>query len=425
MRVFAVPACLWLAVASPVLAQDGPVSLTLRAALDAAMSRNPDLIALRRQYDATAALPAQERYLGPPSFEVQIWQWPITTLNPARTDMYMFTLQQELPGRGKRAARELVADRDADMARRQIAVHANRILDEVRQTYAELVLARDTATLYERQAPVLRDIADAATVRYASGRGEQHDTVRALVELSWLRAETIRWGERVRTAEVRLNTLLGRPVDRAVEPLVSAAATLIPPDAERIALERHPEMAMAAAAIVREEAELARLRGERRPDFMLGGGYMLTPGHAGAWTASAGLTWPNAPWSRGGVDAAIDAQIRTVQAAVARREAIASAIRRGVHEAEIRADAARQRVDLISSTVLPHVRHAFDVSRIAYATGRAGFADVVDTQRVFLGAHVEYARAQADLALAVAGLERAIGAVTEEPVPAQPGEKQL
>lgn len=424
MRVFVVPACLWLALAPSAFGQDGREPLTMSAALEEALSRNPDLIALRREYDAMQAVPAQERYLGPPSFEAQIWGWPVTTLNPARTDMYMFTVQQELPGRGKRAARERVAERDAEITRRRISVRANEVLDDVRQAYAELVLARETVVLYERQVPVLRDIADAATVRYASGGGEQHDTIRSLVELARLQTDAVTWGERIRTAEVRLNTLLGRPADRAVEPLLPAASTRVPPDAEAIALGRHPEMAMATAEIAREEAELARLRGERRPDFMVGGGYMLTPGNAGAWTAGAGISWPNAPWSRGRLDAAIEAQTRQVQAAAARRDAIASAIRRGVHEARIRVETARQRVDLIASTVLPHVRHAFDVSRIAYSTGRAGFADVVDTERSWLAVQIEHAAAQADLALAMAGLERAIGSVREEPASAQPEEKQ-
>ena len=71
--------------------------------------------------------------------------------------------------------------------------------------------------------------------------------------------------------------------------------TAIPFDAVNAALERHPTMALAAAGIAREEAELARLQGERRPDFVVGGGYMLMPGDAGAWTARAGITWPKRP----------------------------------------------------------------------------------------------------------------------------------
>ena len=85
--------------------------LTLNAALDEALQRNPDLKVLRREYDAALAVPAVKRYLAPPSFEAQIWAWPVTTLNPIRTDMYMLTMEQVLPGRGKRAARELVGGR--------------------------------------------------------------------------------------------------------------------------------------------------------------------------------------------------------------------------------------------------------------------------------------------------------------------------
>lgn len=41
--------------------------------------------------------------------EAQIWQWPLNTLNPANTDMYMFMVTQDLPGRGKRDLRAAVA----------------------------------------------------------------------------------------------------------------------------------------------------------------------------------------------------------------------------------------------------------------------------------------------------------------------------
>lgn len=424
MRSPVLSACLALLLALPAFGQEPAEPLTLNEALDEALSRNPDLVALRREYDAARAVPAQERYLGAPSFEAQIWAWPVTTLNPIRTDMYMLTAEQELPGRGKRASRALVAEREADVARWGITVRANDILDEVRQAYAALALARQTLLIYQRQVPVLRDLAEAATVRYASGRGEQHDTVTSMIELTRLQADAITWRTQARAEEARLNTLLGRAVDRVVEPLMPMMATALPFDATKAALERHPAMARAAAEMAREDAELARLRGERRPDFVVGGGYMLMPGDAGAWTARAGMTWPNAPWSRGGLNSAIDAQARRIEAAAARREAIASAIRRGVHEAQVRIDAARQRADLISTTLRPHVEHAFEVSRAAYAAGRAGFADLIEGQRVVLAVEVEYVAAQAEMAVALAALDRAMGFVREEPAPARLEEAQ-
>jgi outer membrane protein TolC len=422
MRSLLVLACAGIASAIPAAAQDMAAEpLTLNAALDEALQRNPDLIVLRREYDAALAVPAAERYLAPPSFEAQIWAWPVTTLNPIRTDMYMFTMEQVLPGRGKRAARELVGGRGADVGRREITVQANGILDEVRKAFAELALARDTLNIFERQVPVLKDLAEAATVRYASGHGEQHDTVAPLVELTRLQSNAITWRTQARIAEARLNALLGRDVDRPVEPLLPMVVTAVPFDAVNEALARHPAMALAAAEIAREDAELLRLQGERRPDFVVGGGYMLTPGGAGAWTARAGITWPNAPWSRKRLDTEIEVQALRVAAATARRDAAVSAVRRGIHEAQVQMDAARQRAELISSTLLPHVEHALEVSRAGYSAGRAEFGDVIDAQRMVLDMEVEYASARAAVALAYAGLDRAMGSVREEPAPAPEG----
>jgi len=415
MRSLFMSACIVAALAIPASAQEPHVEpLTLNAALDEALQRNADLIALRRQFDAALAVPQVQRYLAPPSFEAQIWAWPVTTLNPIRTEMYMFTMEQVLPGRGKRVARELVGGRDADVARREITVEANAILDEVRQAFAALVLARETLVIYDRQVPVLKDLAEAATVRYASGHGEQHDTVTPLIQLTRLQSSAITWRARARTEEARLNTLLGRDPDLPVEPLLPLVVTAVPFDAVTAALERHPAMALAAAEIAREEAELARLQGERRPDFVVGGGYMLTPGDAGAWTARAGVTWPNAPWSRKRLDAEIEAQALRITAATARKDAVASRIRRGVQEAQVQMAAARERAELIASTLLPHVEHALEVSRAGYSSGRAEFGDVIESQRMVLDMEVEYAEARSAVALALARLDRAMGSVREE-----------
>lgn len=62
--------------------------LTLSGAITEALERNPELQALRREYEAARTAPLQERYLAPPTVETQIWGWPVTTLNPIRTDMY-------------------------------------------------------------------------------------------------------------------------------------------------------------------------------------------------------------------------------------------------------------------------------------------------------------------------------------------------
>ena len=385
--------------------------LTLRAAMDEAMARNPELVALRQGYEVARAAPAQERYLAPPMLEAQIWGWPITTLNPARTEMYMLMAEQELPGKGKRAARTLVAEREADMSRQQIAVRANQILSDLRNAYIDLAFTRETFELYSRQAALLDQIAETATLRYAAGEGAQHHTVVALVEVASVQKERIAAEERAQAAEARLNTLLARPVSQPVEVLEPLTPTVSPEEAEARALARHPEVAMVEAAVAREEAELERLRRERRPDFVVGGGYMLVPGDAGAWTARAGMTWPNAPWSRGRVTTAIDVQAKRVEAAKARRNVVASQLRQAVREAVIRLNAAERQVSLINSTVLPQIEHAFELTRLSYAAGEGPFTEILDTRRMLFSMELEYLEARANVARARADLETVAGAL--------------
>ena len=399
-----------LALIAPVAnAYSQGTPLTLRAALDEAAARNPELVALRHQFEAARSVPAQARFLGPPVLEAQIWGWPITTANPVRTDMYMFTLEQELPGRGKRAARVVVAERDAELSRQQIAVRANQLLGELRQAYIDLLFTREVFAQYARQTKLLDEMAETATLRYAAGEGVQHHTVVALVEVANLEKERIAATARAQAAEARLNTLLGRPVSQPVEALSPVVATVPVDEVEERALSRHPDVAMVAAEVAREEAELERLRGERRPDFVVGGGYMLIPGEAGAWTARAGITWPNAPWARGRLNASIEAQSKRVDAAKARGAVIAAQLRQAVREAVVRLNATERQVRLIESTVLPQIEHAFALTRVAYGAGEGSFTEMLDARRTLLAAELEYLDARASVARSRADLETVAG----------------
>src|SRR5207253_316972 len=106
---------------------EGP-PLTMKAALDEALARNLDLAALGAQIRVARERPAQERSLAPPMLEGTIWQWPIDSINPANTNMYMFMVGQELPGRGKRDLRAAVAEKDVALAQTDVAIRARQIV---------------------------------------------------------------------------------------------------------------------------------------------------------------------------------------------------------------------------------------------------------------------------------------------------------
>lgn len=393
-------------------AAEGP-PLTLQAALDEALARNPELIALRRQFEAARHRPAQELSLAAPTFEAQIWQWPLRRLNPADTNMYMFTVSQPLPGRGKRDLRAAVASKDAEMAASDVAVRARDVVDEVKGAYAELFLARTAIDVHLASVDLLRQFADVSSIKYAAGRIPQQDVLKAIVEISKLHEDLLMLDERARLASARLNTLLDRAPEAPVGPLDEPDDRVLRisvEDLQRRALDSQPELRAAQIGIERSQAALAVVNRDYKPDLSVSGGYMLLPRERDAWTGSIGVTWPTAPWARGRLDAQKAEAASHVDAARARQRATVNRVRLAVHEAYVRVKAAEQRAALAATSVIPQARQTLEASRVAYQADRLDFLALLDNQRTLLDSQLSYYRALSDLAQARADLERAVGA---------------
>jgi outer membrane protein TolC len=324
----------------------------------------------------------------------------------------MFVLNQDFPGRGKREARERLAAAEVEVGASGVAVRARDIVADIKRTYAEIFVGRKAIEISGEMLALLRQIADAAQVRYAAGRTPQQDVLKAVLEMSRLHEDQVMLRERTRMAEARLNVLLGRAPGDAVGALAEPRDLPSLPrveDLQRLAVDHQPELARARAEIARADAAVTVAHRERRPDFVVSGGYMLMPGDAGAFTAGVGFTWPNAPWSRGRIAAAAGRAELDGKAARARYDAAVSALRLMVHEAHIRLESAAERAALLRTSVVPQSAQALDVSRVGYQADRGDFLDIVDNQRMVAEARLGYYRALADLEQARADLERAVG----------------
>ena len=390
---------------------EGP-PVNLQGLLREALDRNPELAALRDQIAVARQRPAQERSLMPPTAEAQIWQWPINTLNPANTNMYMFMVGQDLPGRGKRDARAAVAEKDVALADADVTIRSRQIVNEITQAYSALFIARKATEIHLASVDVLREIADAAQAKYAAGRVPQQDVLKPVVELSKLHNDVIMHDQEAGVAAARLNALLNRPPETPFGPLEEPREqTLLPPSAElqRLAVDRQPELRRARVEIEKAEAQLASARLERKPDYVVQGGYQLMPDQTDGLLVKVGITWPNAPWARTRIDAKIAEQSAASTSARSRERAMENMVRLAVQEAYVRAKAAQERAALLRTTILPQAQQTFDVSRSAYQSDRADFQTILESERSLLDARLDYFRALTEFAQAIGDLERAIG----------------
>lgn len=388
-----------------------PVSLP--ELLQEALEQNPELIALRQQVGVVRQRPIQERSLSAPMVEAQVWQWPFNSFNPADTNMFMFMVTQDLPGRGKRQLRSAVAEKDVALAESDLVVRARDVVNQIKQAYASLYIARKAIQVNLDSVELLRQIADVSQAKYTTGRISQQDVLKPVLEVSRLHNDIISFDEQAQLAAARLNVLLNRAPETAIGPLVEPREEIVLPqtaDLQRAALERQPELQRAKLEVERAEAELASVQGDYKPDFSVQGGYMLVPRMSDAWTARIAITWPRAPWSRGRIDARVAEQTAAIQTAKARTQTLENTVRFAVQEAYIRAKAAQDRAALLRTTIKPQSQNTLEVSRVAYQTDRADFQSLIDNQRVLLNVNLDYFRALSEFAQALADLERAVGA---------------
>jgi outer membrane protein TolC len=258
-----------------------------------------------------------------------------------------------------RRHRESAEAADTEASNHQFLERGSEVLAEARRAYVELMNARSGLALYEAQAPVLLEMAHAGTGPDRADGMAGHDGSRASV-FARVAAALATWRERARLAEIRLNAALGRDLGAVVPTLFAREFSEVPPDAERMALERDPQMAAA-------DAEVARATS-------------------------------NTP---------------QVELARARREVVVVRVRRRVLEALVRVNAARERLLIASTTLLPQMQLAYDSARLSYSSGRGVFGEMVDSYHRLLEARMDHANASAEYDAARVNLEIAMGETPE------------
>src|SRR4029453_19652237 len=134
--------------------------------------------------------------------------------------MYMFMVNQELPGRGKRELRATVAEKDLALAENDVTARTRQIVNEIKQAYAAIFIARKAIDVHLESVDLLRQIADISQAKYATVRISQQHALKPVLELSKLHTDIVNFDEQANLATARLNVLLDRPPDTPIGPLV-------------------------------------------------------------------------------------------------------------------------------------------------------------------------------------------------------------
>lgn len=417
-------------------------TVTAAGAVRRALRENPTVLASREQASAAAASVRTARsgwfptIRGEASFRrlsdnidytVDIPSIPggggqQVTFAPAIRNRYSTQATVEQPVfTGFRVSNELeAAHANTRSAEARVRATRQEIAFRTRATYWRLYRARaqrratnQSLELLERQLTDIRNQRDA-------GRATEADVLRVQARRDQIRAERVAAHNEARTLRRSLNDLMGRSLNaavvladtvRAIKRMPSEVSALVAQ-----ARDQRPDLKALRESVAARAAELDVAQSDWYPQIWLTGHYLYARPNErlfppedrfrGTWEAGVRLSWSLSTGGR--TEAATDrarAQWRQARYELQDRRASVAA------EVANQVEAVRQARESISAarTSLRSAEEAYRSVQSRFDAGMAIVSGLLDAERTLRHARAQMAAAQADYALARAGLARALG----------------
>lgn len=383
--------------------------LRLSAVIEEARQQNPELQAARERSKAVAATPKQVSAYDDPMFTYEGFNIP-ESLNLARTDNNILKLSQKVPFPGKRTLAGTIAERDAEMARREVDGVELDVIAAVKRAYYDLWLVHQNLLIYSRDKELVQRFARITEQKYAVGQVSQPDVLRAQVELTRLINRVTTQTFAVDGARAELNALLSRTPDEALGIPEEPAAPRLEETSEQLtdlALRQRPELGAQTSVIARQESSLRLARLNYLPDFEFTVERFLNAGRQNGFGAIASISLPFAYKSK--YDAGVAEASARLASARAELRRLQDRVRREVKQAFVRARTALEQRDLFVTTHIPQAEQALQATEIGYQTGKVDFLSLIDSVRAIESVHLEHIQAAAEFEKAYADLGRAVG----------------
>jgi outer membrane protein TolC len=354
--------------------------------------------------------------LDDPILSVQLWNIP-QPFKATQADNSIFGLSQSFPFPGKLALKGDVASRSAEMTEQVVRAKERELVARLKQAYYDLFLAQKAVQIHHEQVELLRQFVEIANAKFRAGKGSQADVLKAQVELSMLFQHLPVLEQSRETAAAMLNTLLDRDpaslLGMAQEPSQLPFEKPIN-DLHRLALNDRPELKAAELDVQRSEQSRALAQRQYYPDFNVAFQRFQNFQANDGFGAYVAMSIPFAFWTKPKYDAGVQEAAAAVSAAQAQQHTLENLTRFQINDLLAKLRATDQVATLYRTTILPQAEQSLEATRVGYRAGKAGFLDLIDTQRAWRGFKLEYFKALVERQHRLAELEQVVG-ITLDP----------
>ena len=319
------------------------------------------------------------------------------------------TVEQPLEWQGKRQARQQAAD--AGVAGAGAAMEETRlnVIAEVKVAFYQLLFAQRDAELATQNLTMVEEVLRTVKVRVAAGEATPFETMKATVEVQKAKKEVARAQNALLVTRARLDMLTAGALGKQFSIQGDFESLQRELDLDALAaraLEQHPTLRRLTKLVEQAQFSAILERESRIPNVTVQGTYHR---EAGDEAVTAGLSVPLPLWYRrqGEIETALGARHRAEAERLRAQNELTQAITQHVQDVRT----ANEQIQVFETGLLKQAEQTLRVARVSFQQGAASLLDVLDSQRVYRQILIEYVQARADLSIALARLERAVGGI--------------
>lgn len=319
------------------------------------------------------------------------------------------TVEQPLEWQGKRRARQQAADAGAAGANAAVDETRLNVIAETKVAFYHVLFAQRDVELSNQNLTMVEEVLRTVKARVAAGDATVFETMKATVEVQKATKEVARAQNALVVVRAKLDMVtsgtLGKQfsIQGDFEPLQQGL------DLEMLsarAMEQHPTLRRLTKLVEQAEFSTTLEKESRIPNVTVQGNYHR---EAGDESVTAGLSVPLPLWYRrqGEIETALGARHRAEAERLRAQNEISQAITQHVQDVRT----ATEQLQVFETGLLKQAEQTLRVARISFKQGVASLLDLLDSQRVYRQTLLEYVQARADLSIALARLERAVGGI--------------
>lgn len=393
----------------PTLVTEPVGTLTLSAAIDLALTSNPELSAATNELRAVEGVVIQAGILPNPEISTSVED----TQNKA-TRTTTIQLSQRIELGGKRSARIASAERGRDVAAADLAAKRLDIRATVIGAFFDVLVAQERIQQAEDLLGLAQRASQAASRRVTAGKISPVEETKARVAEASARVELNQAQRELVSARKRLAASWGSSTPRFEQ--AEGRTDLLPSirSTEEITrrLNASPALLRARHEVDRFSALADLERSRRIPDVTVSLGSKKAE-ELGRNQTIVGVSIPFPIFDRNQGNV-LEAQRRADKA---RDEFSATEVRLSteVTQNEERLKALVVEAQTLQSEIMPGARSAYDAASKGFELGKFSFLEVLDAQRTFFQARAQYLRSLSDAHRTAAELERVLGSIDAMP----------